>query len=168
MDLMNDTIHKFTLAGLGQAPFKFTGMEEKTYNPCPGAMMVVALQPGGTCAYCGTTIRYCYGIVSADGIRSVVGSECINKAGDEGLKKKVALVERDMAADKRAAKANASLGALDAILADEEACAWLAWLPHPTPTFAAEGVCLGEYVSWMALHCGAAGRGRLLKFLRSA
>lgn len=45
------TIHKFELAGLGKAPFHFTGqVSEKTYQACNGA----PVQPASTCDYCGT------------------------------------------------------------------------------------------------------------------
>jgi len=61
--------HKFTESGLGEAPFRFVDVDEK---------------PDG-CGHCGTGIRIRFHIVSADGVRSVVGSTCIQKTGDQGL-----------------------------------------------------------------------------------
>ncbi len=42
--------HVFERAGLGLAPFRFVGMEEKTFQACPGA----PIQAGSSCDYCGT------------------------------------------------------------------------------------------------------------------
>ena len=67
---MTNQIHKFTIAGLGEAPFSYIEMVEV---------------PGQTCDYCSTAIRYCFHIRSADGHRHIVGSDCIAKVGDKGL-----------------------------------------------------------------------------------
>lgn len=75
--------HRFEAAGLGKAPFRYIGMYEETFQACPGA----PVQPGSSCDYCGQGIRYCFSIRSADGKVSKVGSECINKHGDAGLKR---------------------------------------------------------------------------------
>ena len=67
---MTDThIHTFTASGLGTAPFSFAGVDEKSDG----------------CRHCGAPIRNRFHIVSADGVRSVVGSTCILKTGDKGL-----------------------------------------------------------------------------------
>jgi hypothetical protein len=93
---MTDTIHKFTEAGLGSAPFKYLGCGEEVYRAHPDA----PVQPGASCDYCGTGIRHVFYIRSADGRRSKIGSECINKAGDRGLisRAKAALNARRRAA----------------------------------------------------------------------
>jgi len=61
--------HAFTLSGLGEAPFRFVAVDER---------------PDG-CHHCGTGIRVRFHIISADGVKSVVGSTCISKSGDQGL-----------------------------------------------------------------------------------
>ena len=55
-------IHPFERAGLGKPPYRFTGTEEKVYQACHDAPQ----QPGGTCNYCGTGIRFCFWVESAD------------------------------------------------------------------------------------------------------
>lgn len=63
------TSYIFTQAGLGQAPFKVIGYTEKSTG----------------CAYCGRAIKRVSVVLSADGIKSNIGCECIKKAGDKGL-----------------------------------------------------------------------------------
>lgn len=76
------TIHPFEAAGLGQSPFRFLGISEKVYVACLGAPE----QPGGTCDYCGTGIRYCCHIRSADKKEFVVGCDCVRKLDREDNK----------------------------------------------------------------------------------
>lgn len=72
--------HKFSEAGLGDAPFTFTGCRENVLRHANGH-----IQPGGSCDYCGTGIRYEFHIVSACGKTSKVGCECIRRVGDHKL-----------------------------------------------------------------------------------
>lgn len=73
--MMTATIHPFEGAGLGLAPFRFAGLSEKVYCACPGA----PVQAAGSCDYCGTGIRYCCHIRSADGKEFIVGTDCVRK-----------------------------------------------------------------------------------------
>ena len=81
---MNDTantIHPFEAAGLGIAPFRCTGVVEKS-GPIkyPNGMEVGAPgQPMGTCEFCGNGIKYCCQIVSHDGRHFEVGCDCVEK-----------------------------------------------------------------------------------------
>ncbi len=72
-------IHPFEVAGLGLAPFRFSGMSEKVYVACPGA----PVQAAGSCDYCGTGIRYCCHVVSSDGKAFIVGCDCVRKLNRE-------------------------------------------------------------------------------------
>lgn len=145
-----DTIHKFQRVGLGDAPFRVVGFTEIVYQACPGA----PVQAGGSCAYCGTGIRYAAKILSADGKRFVVGMDCVNKTGDAGL---VSAVKRTPEykkhkADLRAAKdarVKAEIATLLEKLRDNYSLA---------PRL--------EYVVNVLRMCGAAGRVRYLKQLR--
>lgn len=71
----NTKIHPFQKAGLGLAPFRFDGVTERVYQACHGA----PIQPGSSCDFCGTAIRYEYWILSADNRKSKVGCDCIFK-----------------------------------------------------------------------------------------
>jgi len=68
-----DRIHVFEKAGLGKAPFKYIG----------------ASQLGSSCQFCGTGILYQFWVRSTDGKEFYVGSECIYKSGDSGLRRVV-------------------------------------------------------------------------------
>ena len=67
-------IHPFEKAGLGKAPFFYKGHSEKAIS-CPDG----TVKPAGTCAYCGTAIRYQMHIASSDKNNFVVGCDCVQK-----------------------------------------------------------------------------------------
>lgn len=73
---MREDIHPFEVAGLGLAPFRFVGMTENVYSAAPGHS-----QPGGSCDYCCNGIKYECHIVSSDGKRFKVGTDCVLKLG---------------------------------------------------------------------------------------
>lgn len=89
--MTSEQIHVFEKAGLGVAPFKFVGMHVmRGPITLPGGSQVgYPGQPMGTCDFCGQGIANCYNIVSSDGKRFIVGSECVAKTGDKGLKAQV-------------------------------------------------------------------------------
>lgn len=88
--------HQFTEAGLGQAPFRFTGMSENVIRHANGHT-----QAGGSCDFCGTGIRWEFHIVSADSKGSKVGCDCIRKVGDAKLIKASDLAKKKAAKEKR-------------------------------------------------------------------
>ena len=75
------SIHPFEAAGLGLAPFRFVGMDEKVYVAFPGA----PAQAAGTCDYCG------------------VGCDCIRKT-DRDDNRLLTAAERALGNLKRAKK----------------------------------------------------------------
>lgn len=144
------TIHRFELAGLGKAPFHFTGnVTESTYCACPGA----PVQSGSTCDYCGTCIRYEFWVKSADGKLFKVGCDCIYKTDDAGLIAQISQAERQLRDKKstaaknkkqerlaqRISKAKESLPAIRGTLASQQ---------HPNSFFASEGKTMLDYVLW--------------------
>ena len=166
-------LHPFERAGLGKAPFYFLGLTEKTYQACHGA----PVQPGGSCAYCGTGIRYCCRIKSADGREFIVGCDCVQRLADErndgsatarDVRKLAAVVnaaERKIAAQKRAQKAAAVLANVEAALADEAIRATLETRPHPR---AFAGLSLLNWCEWMLANAGAKGRAEVAKAIKAA
>lgn len=146
------TIHRFEKAGLGKAPFRYTGMHESVYQACPGA----PIQPGSSCDYCGTGIRYCFGIRSADGVTSKVGSECIHKHGDDGLKhahKADPAVRKHQRELRHAREAKKMAALLEQF---EAAKPKLAALPHSKP-WAADKSRLDEFEYILSM-CGTSGK----------
>ncbi len=144
------TIHRFERAGLGLAPFHFTGsVREKTYQAAPGA----PVQNGSTCDYCSTSIRYEFWVKSSDGKTFKVGCDCIHKSDDAGLIKQISAAERQMRDMKnKAAKARkmerlavrteAAMKTLPSVRGK------LAGEPHPNSYLASEGKTLLSYVEW--------------------
>lgn len=98
--------HIFEAAGLGLAPFRCVGcyVDKGPRDLGNGLTAGAPGQPMGTCDYCGTGILYCFRIVSSDGKSFVVGSDCVAKTGDAGLRKVVDAElkrQKDEATDKR-------------------------------------------------------------------
>ncbi len=119
-------VHIFEAAGLGKAPFSYVGMEEKAHSLGNGHS-----KAGGTCDYCGASIRYCFNIRSSDGKKFHVGCDCVLKTDDTGLRKVVTAEKRKLeAAKKRQLRINAHKYVADA-LADLDARAVMADEPHP-------------------------------------
>lgn len=104
------TQHVFETAGLGLAPFRCVGMHITVgpLNLPDGTQVGAPGQPMGHCDYCGTGILYNFDIVSADGKAFIVGSDCVYKTGDTGLRKAVDAklkAAKDAATDDRIHKA---------------------------------------------------------------
>lgn len=74
-------VHAFERAGLGLAPFRFVGLEHRTYKASPDA----PTQPGGSCDFCGTGISFFCWIKSADGKTFKVGQDCVRRVDDKPL-----------------------------------------------------------------------------------
>jgi hypothetical protein len=144
------TVHRFELAGLGKAPFRFTGqVSEKTYQACQGA----PIQAGSTCDYCGTCIRYEFWVRSACGKEFKVGCDCIHKTDDAGLIQQISVAERKLrdaknvaAKARKAAKLAGRVETAKAIL--PTVCGRLASEPHPNRYFAEQGKTTLDYVRW--------------------
>lgn len=156
--------HAFELAGLGKAPFRFVGMEEKIFT-VPGGYS----KPGGSCDYCSTAIRFCCNVLSADGKRFKVGCDCIAKVGDEGLLKayKRSPEFRKHQAELRFAKGQKDKAELAALIANQSVR--LSALPHPRAFVDRETgipMTMLDYATWMAKNCGMSGTGSVLRELR--
>src|SRR5688572_901771 len=89
-----NTIHPFEKAGLGLAPFRFTGMSKNVISHGDGIT-----QPGGTCDFCGEGIMWeCY-IRAADGKIFKVGNVCVAKTNDPSITDPVQRAVKKMQAD---------------------------------------------------------------------
>lgn len=144
------TAHRFELAGLGKAPFRFTGNVTENVFTVPGGDS----KPGGCCDYCSTGIRYEFWVRSADGREFKVGCNCIHKTGDRGLIQQISAAERKLRDVKNAAakqrkqerervRLEAAKAKLPTIIGT------LASQPHPTPYRAEQGETMLNYVRWL-------------------
>jgi hypothetical protein len=157
-------IHKFEAAGLGKAPFRFVGLSENAITYPDGTT-----KAGGSCDYCSTGIRHECWVLSADGKRFKVGSNCIEKVGDQGLFQayKNSPEFRKAKRDKAQAKFAADLAEVHSII-DANKDALLA-LPHPYgfKDFATgKPLTYLDQVEWSLGNCGAAGTKSWLKTLK--
>lgn len=154
--------HAFTVAGLGDAPFRYTGMSENVFKAGD------TTKAGGSCDYCGTGIRYEFHIISADGKRSKVGCDCIAKVGDAGLMRayKQSAEFRKMQRDKRQAKGASARETCNALVAAHRDA--LMAQPHPygfTNRQTGAPLTMLDSVQWMLSNCGTSGITRYARTL---
>jgi len=152
-------VHVFERAGLGKAPYKYLGCEQRIFQACPGA----PIQPGASCQFCGHDIREVHMLLSSDGKRFHVGCDCIYKAGDRGLKSEVDRVKSRQRAEKRNAKAVAVYQQLRAWLDDPRVQETLSAQPHPLDWAREQGKTRLDWATWMVTNAGAAGRNDVRK-----
>lgn len=167
----NVGVHVFEKAGLGKAPFRFVGMYRDVGPKQMGDGLTCGApgQPMGTCDYCGTGIADCCSIRSSDGKTFIVGTTCVNKTGDAGLIKayKSSPEYREQMRQQRVALATKKRQEIKRLMAEHEDL--LRSLPHPkgfTEWGTNTPLTAYDYVDWMVQHSGAAGRHRLLQWLR--
>ena len=143
------TRHVF--AHLGPAPYRYTGVTLNLFSipGCPEAT-----KPGGSCDHCGTGISLEYHFAAADGRKFKVGSTCVDKSGDAGLRRIIARDVADHQRQLREARAQKKRDADAAIVAREwpTARGRFAAIPHPNQFFASQGKSLADYLEF----CGAA------------
>jgi hypothetical protein len=143
------TIHRFERAGLGKAPFTFTGKVTENVFCTPGGTP----RAGSSCDFCFTGIRYEFWVRSADGNEFKVGCDCIHKAGDRGLIQQIAAAERKLRDAKNAAARERKHAKLVKRVAEAKeklptVRGTLAEQPHPNTYYAEQGRTLLDYVNW--------------------
>lgn len=154
MTMTATKIHKFELAGLGKAPFRVIGCEEQIFQAAPGAPM----QPGTCCDYCGTGIMYVFWITSADGNRFKVGSDCVAKTGDVGLKTVVDVQVRKMKRETKAKRDAVRIESALENLKDESFRDFLRQQPHPYGYMADKGLTMLDFCEFMFENAGNSGK----------
>ena len=99
-------MHPFEKSGLGKAPFRLVGHGTRIGPiriPNPDGTTTEIGSPGqpmGSCKHCGMGIADCYVIRSSDGKEFEVGSSCVLKTDDPGLKKEVKRIRTKIDHDK--------------------------------------------------------------------
>ena len=157
--------HPFEQRGLGQAPFRYVGIEAQEMSH--GVRVLgsvggceVTTKPGGTCAYCGQYIVNMFNVESADGQRFHVGSDCIRKV-DATLAAAIAPAIKQRKRDRD----NARIAAAKAALPQ---AASLRNKPHPNAKLAADGRTLADWCAYMFKHAGTSGSLRAAKVVENA
>jgi len=123
----------FEQAGLGKSPFRLLGINDLG-------------RASGTCSYCGHPIRYEYRILSADGRKSTIGSECIRSDWQPWAREAIS----SLATMKRAAKRRRLWDRAAATCQIVEECGQrYAMLPHPNEYFASQGRTYRDYLLYI-------------------
>lgn len=154
-----DTVHVFERAGLGKAPFRYVGSEEKR-GPVTlpdGSQCGAPGQPMGTCDYCAQGIALCCIIEDAEGKRFIVGSDCVRKTGDAGLRKQVNRHASELRKAREAERIEASRERLEA---DSGLRAALQRTPHSNAWMAKKGLTTLDEVQWLLERGGHTGKLR--------
>lgn len=147
---MTDTIHIFEKAGLGKAPFYFKGC--------------TTLDRGGSCDFCVTAIKTACWIVSSDGKRFKVGSNCVRKTGDAGLRKKLSEAEKIIRQQKKAAKTQKEKLIIESAQAQLETVrSILSTKPHPNVN--CKHLTYADYVDYLFFMAGHTGRLKAAKII---
>jgi len=159
--------HRFQTAGLGIAPFRYVGFSERRgpIKLADGSEIGSPGQPMGTCAYCGQGIAICCEIVSADGKRFIVGSDCVEKTGDKGIVVKVKSAVNKLRTEKRKASEAKRIAEFEAELETEELRALLAAKKHPQQWRADKGETLLDSVEWFMARAGNAGKMKTIRMV---
>ena len=152
-----ERVHEFERAGLGKAPFRVVSI----LHPCGQFRQITHADGstfqttwGNTCRFCGHAIMVECTIESSDGTQSIVGSDCVLKTGDAGLKKRLdedkARVRRERAAEKRRIRAEERMAEVARLKAAFEVRAKeLAEEPHPMEWAAVKGLTKRDYVAYL-------------------
>lgn len=161
-------VHKFQIAGLGTAPYRYTGHKVLKYQACHGA----PIQPGGSCDYCGTAIMDAFYFRSADGREFKVGSDCVYKAGDRGMVDLIKKAAAKIQTERRHAREAEQIEAIRAQMANPAVRGALAAQPHPGATGEpgdwTNSMSLLDWADWMIKNAGTAGRLKVGKAIKKA
>ena len=162
-------VHVFESAGLGKAPFRFFGIEERRgpIEISPGRFVGSPGQPMGVCDFCGESIVECCHIVSSDGKHFVVGNVCVGKTGDEGLKLVVEKAVRERRTEALHRKQDAVIESVKTALADSNTRQALSSQPHPYEWLAKRGLTRLDWSEWMMKNAGRKGRCDVGKWLQA-
>jgi len=166
-------IHQFEQAGLGKAPFRYVGFRERRGpekildkdGKWHGLECGAPGQPMGTCAYCGQGIAICCEIVSSDGKRFVVGSDCVEKTGDAGLRKVKTDVAKFKAAASKAREEERIVAFHRRLQNDGPLGELLNSKPHPQKWRAEQGETLLDSVVWFLGNAGHAGKIKTVRMV---
>ena len=146
---------KHVFEHLGKAPYKYVGYEQMVF-----VVPYQAPRAGGSCDHCGTGIRHAFWFESTDGKRFKVGSSCVKKWGDAGLRKAISTDEKRIAKEKKTARVDGIKSELLKLLeANKDR---LEKAPHPHPYFASQGKTQYDYMQWQFQN---AGEGALKKMM---
>jgi hypothetical protein len=164
-------MHVFERAGLGLAPFRYVGFRDTKAGADDAGVVTIGVvdgveyktKPGGSCAYCGTYITAFYNVESSDGKRFHVGSSCVAKTGDAGLRNAVKKAKREARHAREAARIAAARAELES---NEELRARLAERRSPNTERANDSAL--DWAEWMLANAGTTGRLKVARVIEKS
>lgn len=144
---------------LGKPPYKYSGYAELVFT-IPGSGICKA---GGACDHCGTVIRNAFYFTSADGKTFKVGSQCVTKSGDRGLRKFVSEETKRIKRERDLAELPLLRQQLNDLIAETEPKT--SAMAHPNAYFAQQGKTLYEYFAFCAKGASNSAAKRLIRAL---
>jgi hypothetical protein len=167
--------HAWEASGvLGRAPYTVLGFQgtadragEQREREANGLTFTTNLC-GGTCAICHQAIFNVYRIRSADGVEFKVGPDCVSKAGDGGMKRRV---KSDVNANnkrRRKAREQSRVDAANLLLADPAVKVELALYKHGHSYHASKGLTRLDEAEFLLMRGGASGRLRACMMIEAA
>jgi hypothetical protein len=141
-------IHVFERAGLGPAPYTFLGVQ---------------VHPTG-CQYCGTAISYMFWLRAANGKKFYVGSDCIFKSGDAGMRRIVEPIVKEHEKKLREEREKDYILRFTNYL-QAHPDYWQAANPgpHPYSWHARNGKTMGDYKKFIYEHAGRTKRATVAR-----
>lgn len=164
----NAAQHVFEIAGLGVAPFRFVGVETTgdraalNANRASEGLTFTTNLCGGSCDYCGQAISNVCWVLSSDGRRFKVGTDCLEKTGDARLHVLATSKLRAKKLDEKHAKDAARIAAAKTALPGVSEK--LAALPHPI----IKGRTALDYADFLFRAGGTTGQLRAAKMIEGA
>lgn len=150
MTTANQTMHIFEQAGLGRAPYRYLGIEKQHTG----------------CQFCATAIMFKFWLLSADGKKFFVGSDCILKSGDAGLKRLIDADLKKHQKELRLERENTVLSLFEGYLSFHPEF-WTAdgpfKGPHPFRYYAAQGRTMADYQKFCFDHSGRSTKAKLAR-----
>ena len=146
-------IHIFERAGLGKAPYRYLGCEKQHTG----------------CQYCGTAIAFKFWLQAADGKRFFVGSDCILKSGDAGLRNVIEPELRKHRKEMADERNKATIAEFETELAKRPTfyATTYGMQPHPSRYYASQGKTMADYVIFCYEHSGPSSKATWARrFLR--
>jgi hypothetical protein len=166
-----NSIHVFEKAGLGKAPYQFLGVTT-CIGPIDlgnGHTVGGFGQPMGSCQYCSTGIAYLFWLKSADGRKFYVGSDCIFKSGDAGLRHIIEPIVLKHQKEVRENREHVLTMTFEEYLKQHPTFFADDTRPHPNSWYAKQGRTMGDYHAYCYRYAGKSKKARLARqFLMAA
>lgn len=165
--MANNKLHPFENAGLGEAPYRFLGVNENWFC-VPG--VPDSRKPGSSCDYCSTGIAYEFWCESADGKRFKVGCDCIRRCNqkdkfESDVERETHRLQNKLRKESEVLRIEAAKEKLASPEGEESRFA-LRTHPHPARWQAEQGKTLLDYVEFLLERGGHAGQIRAVRLIK--